>query len=75
MLMRHCVDLWPSVIIRLVNHRVRKAVEVEHPKTSVTVRPAVLILDQEITYSFELRKESFRDSEAGMRCVVHSGFA
>lgn len=70
--MRNSKDLWSELIVWFVDQRVRKAIEVVDAQAEVTVRTAVLVLDEEVPDSFELREERFRNASAGMFSVVDS---
>jgi hypothetical protein len=69
--MRNGKDLWSELVVRLVDERVREAVEVVDAQSEVTVRTAVLVLDEQIPDSLKLGKERFCDAAAGVLCVIH----
>lgn len=69
-LMRNSKDLWSELVVWFVDQRVRKAIEVVDAQPKVPVRTTVLVLDEEVQDSFELREERSRNASAGMVGVV-----
>ena len=72
MLVRNSKDVRSKLLVRLVDERVWEAIEVVDPQAEVPVRPAELVLNEQVADSLELREESFCNASAGVFGVVDS---
>jgi hypothetical protein len=71
-LVRNGKDLRSKPLMRLVDERVREAIEVVDAQPEVTVRAAILVLNDQVSDALELSEERFRNASACALCVVDS---
>ena len=69
--MGDCVDLRAQLVVGLVYNRVRKSIEVIQAKTEVSVRPTVLVFNQQVSNALELDEEGLSHCSTCMLGVVH----
>ncbi len=72
MLVRNSKNLRSKLIVRLIDERVGEAIEVVDPQAEVPVRPAVLVLNEQVADTLKLREECFCNASAGVFSVVDS---
>lgn len=73
--MRNGENLRAVGFICLIDHSVGKAIKVIDPKAIFGMRPALLVLDQQISNTLVFGKEGQRDHRAGASGVIHSRIA
>ncbi len=73
MLVRNSKDLRSKLIVRLVDERVGEAIKVVEPQAKVRMRPAVLVLNEQVADTLKLCEERFCNTSAGVFRVVDSG--
>src|ERR1700754_3438181 len=73
--MRNGENLRPVDFVLFVHHRVGKAIEVEDAKAIFTMRPTLLVLDEEISNALVLCKERQRNHPACVSSVVRGRVA
>ena len=70
--MRNSKDLRSKLLVRLVDERVWEAIEVVDPQAEVPVRPAELVLNEQVADPLKLGEERFCNASAGVFSVVDS---